>query len=124
MINMMPGLPVSSSLQCKSNRHEAAYLELFEATGSFQPTFITCHQASKMICKVRSLKSHINTSSFLEHIITSDYVEFKVFETDMGIGIRKLGNLTQHTAESNDTVKQTAGSQILPVQLQAKNSDL
>ena len=34
---------------------------------------------------------------------------FKDFEPDMAVGIRKLGNLTQETAQSNDTVNQTAG---------------
>jgi hypothetical protein len=33
---------------------------------------------------------------------------------------RKLGNPTRATAENNDTVKQTAGSQILTLQLQGK----
>jgi len=35
---------------------------------------------------------------------------FEDFESDMAVGIRNLGNLTRETAESNDTVKETAGS--------------
>jgi len=49
---------------------------------------------------------------------------FKDFESDMAVGIRKLGNSTRKSAKSNDTVKQTAGSQILTLQVDAKSSDL
>ena len=49
---------------------------------------------------------------------------FKDFESDMAVGIRNLGNPTRKTAEGNDTVKQTAGSEILTLWLQAKKSDL
>ena len=68
------------------------------------------HQASKMICKVRSLKSRIKTGSFLEEIITSSNEVFKDCVSDMGVEIEKLGNPTRETAENNDTVKQIAGS--------------
>jgi hypothetical protein len=51
-------------------------------------------------------------------------VVFKDFETDILVRIHTLGDPTQDTAESNDTVKKSAGSQILTVQLQAKQSDL
>jgi len=36
--------------------------------------------------------------------------EFKDFESDMAVGIEKLGNLTRKTAERNNTVMETAGS--------------
>jgi len=77
-----------------------------------------------MICKVRSLKSRIETHSFLEEIITSTYVVFKDVESNMVVRIRILHKPTYQTAESNDTVKQTAGCSILTLQLQAKTSDL
>jgi len=35
---------------------------------------------------------------------------FKDFESDMVVRIRMLGDPTQETAKSNDTVKQTVGS--------------
>jgi len=107
---MMPGLPVSSIPQCKSNRHEAACLEFFQAIGRFEPTFMEAHQASKMICKVRSLKSRIKTRSFLEEIITSRNEVFKDCVSDMAVEIQTLGIPTRETAENNDTVKQIAGS--------------
>ena len=123
-IHMMPGLPVPSIPQCQLNRHEGACLELFQAIGRFEPTSIEAHQALETICKVRSLKSQIKTRSFLDKIITSSKVMFKDFESDMAVGIRNLGNATRKTTKANDTVKQTAGSQILTLQLQAKKSDL
>jgi len=73
-------------------------------------TFIEVHHASKMICKVRSLKSQIKTRSFFEEIITSSNEVFKDFVPDMAEDIRKLGNTTQKTAENNDPVKETRGS--------------
>ena len=63
-----------------------------------------------MICKVRSLKSRINTHSFLEEIISSSNEVFNDFVSDMAVEIRKVGNPTRKTAEHNDTVTQTAGS--------------
>jgi len=48
----------------------------------------------------------------------------KDFESDLAGGISNLGNPTRKMADGNDTVKQTAGSQILTLQLQAKKSDL
>jgi hypothetical protein len=68
------------------------------------------HQASKMICKVRSLKSRIKTRSFLEEIITSSNEVFKDCVSDMAVEIQKLCNPTRETAENNDTVNQIAGS--------------
>jgi len=49
-------------------------------------------------------------SAFLEEIITSSNELFKHFESDMEVGIWKLGNPTREMAESNITVKLTAGS--------------
>ena len=63
-----------------------------------------------MICKVRLLKSRIETRSFLEEIITSSNEVFKDFESDMVARIRTQGNQTAKTAECNDAVTQTAGS--------------
>jgi len=54
-IHMMPGQPVSSIPQCILNRHEGACRELFQTICCFESPFIEAHQASKMICKVRSL---------------------------------------------------------------------
>jgi len=66
----------------------------------------------------------MKTHAFLEEIITSSNEVFKDFESDMAVGIRKLVNLTRETAESNNTVHLLAGSSILTLQLQAKQSDL
>jgi len=78
--------------------------------GRFEPTFIEAHQASKMICNVRSLKSRIKTRSFLEEIITSSNEVFKDCVSDMVVEIGKLGILTRETAENYDTVTPNAGS--------------
>ena len=64
------------------------------------------------------------TCSCLEEIIPSSNVVFKDFESNMAIGIRMLGHLTRNTAEGNDTINQTAGSELLTLQLQVQNSDL
>jgi len=109
-IQMMSGLPVSSILQCKQNRHDGTCLELFQAIGRFHPSFIEAHQASKMICNVSSLKSRIKTRSFLEEIITLSNVVFKDFVSDMAVEIRMLGIPTRETAGNTDTVKPTPGS--------------
>ena len=45
------------------------------------------HQASKMIFKVRSLKSPIKPRSFLEEIITSNNEVFKDCISDMAVEI-------------------------------------
>jgi len=107
---MMPGLPVTSIPQCKLNRHEVACLEIFQAIGRFEPTFIEAHQTSKMMCKVWSLKLRIKTGSYLEEIINSCNEVFKDCVSDMVVDIRKPGYPTRETAENNNTVKQTAGS--------------
>jgi len=43
---------------------------------------------------------------------------FKDCVSDTAVEIRKLGNPTRETAQTNNTVKQTASSQILTLQLQ------
>jgi len=87
-ILMMPGLPVSSIPQWKPNRHKGACLDLFQAIGRFEPTFIEAHQGSKMIWKVRSLKSLTKTRSLLEEIITSHNEVFKCFKFDMALNFK------------------------------------
>jgi chloramphenicol O-acetyltransferase len=77
-----------------------------------------------MIRKVMSLKSWIKSSYISEGIITSSNEEFNKFESNMVVGIRKLGNPTWETAKSKVIEKQIAGSCILTLHLQAKNSDL
>jgi len=56
--------------------------------------------------------------------MTSSNEVFKDFESDMAVGIIKLGNLTRQTAGSNNTAKQTVGSLILTLLLQVKKPDL
>jgi len=107
---MIPELPISSIPQCKLNRHEYAYVELFESIGHFESTFIGAHEASRMTCKVRSFKSRIKTPSFLKEIITSSNEVFNDFESDLVVENRKLGNVTQETANSNVIAKQNVGS--------------
>ena len=107
---MIPGLLVSSIPQCKLNRRQGACLESFQAIGCFESMFIETHQVSKTICKVRSLKSQKKTHSSLEEIITSSIEVFKDCESDMAVGIRKLGNTTQLTAECKVIVQQIACS--------------
>jgi hypothetical protein len=103
-IHMMPGMPVSSNLQWKVNRHDGACVESFQPIGRFEPTFIETHQTSKIISKVRLFKWKIKTHLFLDEIITSSNEVLKDFECYMAVGIRQLGNLTQETAKSNMTV--------------------
>ena len=117
---MMPELPVSSIPQCKSNRHEGACLEFFQALRCIEPSFIEAHQASKMVCKVTTLKSRIKTCSFLEEIITSSNEVFKDFVSDMAVENRMLGIPTRESGENNNHVKRTAGSSLLTLQLQGK----
>jgi len=108
--HMMPGLPVSSILKCKSNHYDGACLEWFQQRSHFEPTYIEALQSSKIICKVRSFKLWIMTCFFWEDIITSRNLVFKDYESDLAAGITTLGSLTRKNLESNDTVKQTAGS--------------
>jgi hypothetical protein len=84
---MMPGLLISSIPQGKLIRREGACLQLFQAIGNFEPTFIDAHQASNMIWKVRSHKSRIKIPSFLEDIIASSNKVLKDFESDIAVGI-------------------------------------
>ena len=62
----------------------------------------------------------MKTPSFLEEIITSSNQVLKDFVSDMAVQIRMLGILTRDTVENNDTLKQTAGSSILTLQLQGR----
>jgi len=94
MILMMPGLPVSPIPQCEWKRHQSTCLELFLAIGRFELTLIEAHQASKTICKLRSLKSRMKTRSFLEGIKTSSDDVSKDIDSDMAVEIRNLGNPT------------------------------
>jgi hypothetical protein len=123
-IYTIPGLAIFTIPQCKWNPHEATYLGIFQAIGNFEPRFIKAHQQSTMICKVWSLKSPIKTGSFLEEIITSSDDVLMDVESDMAVGNGKLGIPTRETADSNDTVKQIAGSLILTQVLPVKKSDL
>jgi hypothetical protein len=106
----MPGLPVSSIPQVKKNPQNGAYLELFQAIGCFEPSFIEAHQASKIIYNIRSVRSRIKTHSFLEEIITSIKEEFKDLESDMAVRIRTLVDPTRKPGQSDDTVMQNASS--------------
>jgi len=98
---MMPRLPLSAIPQCKLNHHKGACLDSFQAIGRFEPIFIEANHASKMICKVRSLKSRIKTRSFFEEIITSSKEVFKDCESYMVVKIGMLGNPTRKSAESH-----------------------
>jgi len=109
-MHMIPGQPVSLIAQCQQNLHQDACLELFQAIRRFELTFIEAPQASKMICKVRLFKSRIITHSYLEEIMTSSNEVFKDCESDMAVAIKRLGNWTLETADSNVIVQHTAGS--------------
>jgi len=73
-----------------------------------------------MICNVRSLISRVKSRSFLKDIITSSNEVFKDFVSDMAVEISTLGIPTRETAVNTDTVKPSAGSEILTPQLQGK----
>jgi hypothetical protein len=107
---MMPGLLDSSIPQWKLNYHICACLELFNALGRLEPTFIEAHQASKMICKVRSLKSRMKTPSFFEDIRTLRKEVLSDFEFDTAVDIMKLGNPTREIAKNHDILKKNPGS--------------
>jgi hypothetical protein len=49
---------------------------------------------------------------------------FSDCESDMAVGIRKVGNTTRVTAGGKFIVQQIAGSSILILELEAKKSDL
>jgi hypothetical protein len=74
---MIPGLPVASIPPGELIRHNGACLDCFQRIGRFKPSLIEVHQAWKMICNVKSLKSRIKTQSLLEEIITSSKEVFK-----------------------------------------------
>jgi hypothetical protein len=78
---------------------------VIESIGCFEPTFIEAHQASKMICNVRSLKSRIKTGSFSEHVITSSNNVFGEFVFDIGVGNGTLRNSTWFTVKGYVIVK-------------------
>jgi len=77
-----------------------------------------------MICKVRSLKSRIETCPFLEEIIPSSNEAFKDFESNVAVSIRMLGNPTREADVSYVIVTQNPGSYILTPELLATISDL
>jgi len=56
----------------------------------------------------------------LEEITTSSNEVFKDFVSDMAVEIWMLSIPTCETAENNDTVKPTAGSSVLTLQLQGQ----
>jgi len=122
-MRMNPGLPFSLIPQCKSNCHEDAYRQLFQATGHFKPTLIEAHQASKKICNVRSLKARQKTQSFLQQIIVCSIEVFIDFESGMVGQIRNLGIATCASAESIVVVQSYPGSSILTPEVQATKSD-
>jgi len=110
MIHLIPGRPVSSIPLWKFNHHEDACLESFQVIGRFKPLFIEAQQASKTICKVRSLKSRMKTPPFLEDMITSSIELCQHFESNMAVGIRLPSNPTWATAERHVIVQQTVVS--------------
>jgi len=85
-------------------------LELSQALKHFELTFIEAQLASMMIGNVRSLKLQIKTCSFLEQIITYCNEILIDSESNMAVGIRKMGNLTHETAKNYVIVQQNAGS--------------
>jgi len=87
MIYMMMGLPVSAIPLGKQNWYQGPCPDLFEAIECFERTFIEAHQASKMICKEMSLKSRIETHSFLEALKTCHNMVCEDFEFDINFGI-------------------------------------
>jgi len=99
MRHMMPVMQVSSILQCKSNCQEGACLELFQAIGCFEPTFMEAYQALIMICNVRLLKSRIKTTWLFEHIPTSSKVVLRDFESVMVVELWKLCNSSWETVK-------------------------
>jgi hypothetical protein len=98
-IHMMPGLPVSSIPQCKKNHHKGTCRESSHAIGCFESTFIESHQASKMICKVRSLESWIKTRSLFDDILTCSNEVFKDLVSDIVIGNCTLRNSIRVTIQ-------------------------
>jgi len=118
-INMKPGLPVSSIPQCKYNRHNGACLELCQAIGLFESSFIDPHQTSWMISKLRSLKLRMKTWWSLKEIVISINEVLKDLESHMGVVIWTQRNAGWETVRSYVIIEQNAGSQILTLELQA-----
>jgi len=120
-LHLMTAIPVSSIPQCKQYCHDSACLELFQAIGWFEPTFMEAHQPSNMICGVRLLKSRIRTYLFIKDITTSSNGVCKDFESDLAVGISILCNSTWETVNRYILVKHNAASWILTIELQAWN---
>jgi len=91
-IHTMPWLLASSIPQYKYNHHQYACLELPQAVRPFEPNLIDTHQVQNMICKVRLLKSWIQSWPFLEDVITISNTVFEDLECDIGVGVHTLGN--------------------------------
>jgi hypothetical protein len=94
-------LPVSSILQLNWNHNEDPGLEFFKATDYFEPTFIELYQTSKMICKVRFLKSQSNIGSLLDEINSSSNEGFTDIDSDRVVGNQMQSYPTQETAKSS-----------------------
>jgi len=60
----------------------------------------------------------------LDEITTTSKVVFKDVQLNMAVRVGTLGDPTGETAEYNHTVKQTADSSMLTLQLQATQLDL
>jgi len=100
MIHIMPGLLFSSIPQCKQNRHNGAFVKLFQGMEHFKPTFVEAHEASNMIRNGTSLKFRKNSSPCLDDIITSSNKVFEDFESDIAVGIWTQRNPTCETVTS------------------------
>jgi hypothetical protein len=79
------------------------------------------HHTLTMVGTQWSHKSWIKTWSFLLETITLSNDVFQDSDSNMAVEIIQLGNPISETAESNDIVKETLGSYILTLHLQAKN---
>jgi hypothetical protein len=84
---MIPQLPVYSTPQCISRRQEGPDLELLEIIGCFDFKFTEGHQASCMICKVRTLKLPIRTSPFLEDMMIYTKKVYNDLNFNIAVGI-------------------------------------
>jgi hypothetical protein len=121
IIHIIPGLPVSSILQCTLHCHEYACLELFQVVGPYEPTVIEAHQAWKMICDVRSHKLVIKPTSFLEEFINCSNEIFNNCESTITVGITELDYPTQETAKCYIIVQYNSDAKILIPVLQVQN---
>jgi hypothetical protein len=98
-IGIMPGLLVSSILQCKMKCHGGACLELFRAIGRIEPRLIEAHPAWNIVYKVQLLKFQFKTHLFLYDIITSTNKVFRDWESDMVVRSWKLCNSSWETVK-------------------------